>query len=427
MSLGGAHSAERWLGRRPGLGNALLASGLLLFLLPLSVSLVRSADPGPKWAVAMYAALLVLHGAVAVRLRAAMPAYVACVIAELVLVAAPNLQDPGTSAVYPAVLVPSSAAYLITTYTVSWTAGGVLPLLSLVIGVAGSLVVTARAFASGSTTTMVAAGGGGSLVLAALLLASVVAAWALGRFRLLRGEQMVALAERARRAEADRRRSEQEAAAGERARIARELHDVIAHCVTVMVRQAEGGRYVARTDPAEAERVLSAIARLGREALTDIRSMLGVLDEGPDTPTMLGPQPCVDDVPALVEGMRAAGQEIRLQVEGEPRPLDRAGHLAAFRLVQEGLTNVAKHAGPGAEAEVRVAWSDRLLRVEVRDHGGRPPADQAISAGGRGLVGMRERVHLVGGTLETGPSPTGGFSVVGELPTVPGSEGYDAS
>jgi signal transduction histidine kinase len=426
MSLGGAGSAERWLRRRPGLGNALLAGALLVFLLPLSVSLVRSADPGTEWAMAMYAALLALHGAVALRLHAPVAAYVVCVVAELVLALAPNLHDPGTSAVYPAVLLPSSAAYLVTAYTASWAAGGAVPMLSLVTGVVGSSVVAARAWASGSTTTMATAGGGGFLVLAGLLLASVVAAWALGRFRLLRGEQMLALAERARRAEADRRRSEDEAAAAERARIARELHDVIAHSVTVMVRQAEGGRYVARTDPREAERVLSAIADLGREALTDIRSMLGVLDDDPGSPTMLGPQPRVDDVPALVDRMRSAGQDVRLLVDGAPQPLDRAGHLAAYRLVQEGLTNVAKHAGPRATVEVRLTWSDRLLRVEVCDHGGRPPADPVIAAGGRGLVGMRERVHLVGGTLDVGPSPSGGFRVVGEVPTVSG-EGSDRS
>ncbi|MGL5908700.1 MAG: sensor histidine kinase, partial [Phycicoccus sp.] len=253
-------------------------------------------------------------------------------------------------------------------------------------------------------------------LLTGLLLASVVAAWALGRFRRLRAEQLVALAERAARAERDRDLRQREAAAPERARIARELHDVIAHSVSVMVRQAEGGRYVATRDPGAAAAVLGTIADTGREALTDIRSMLGVLDSGPDRPAE-GPQPTVADLSDLVDRLRAAGQPVRLRVDGEPQPLDAAAHLAAYRLVQEALTNVVKHAGGHVGAEVTLTWTPEALRVSVTDDGAPRPATAALPRSGRGLVGMGERLRLVGGTLTAGPGDRGGFVAAGEIPT----------
>jgi signal transduction histidine kinase len=292
----------------------------------------------------------------------------------------------------------------------------------LAIGVVGSLAVTLRAWASGSSTSLVT-DGPGIVLLAAVLLSCVVAAWALGRSQRLQAEQIAMLAERARRAEADRQERQHAAAAAERARIARELHDVIAHSVTVMVRQAEGGRYVAATDPVAAERALVAIADTGREALTDIRSMLGVLAEDPDRAgdgrAPLAPAPGVGDVPRLVERLGSAGQPVRLRVEGEPRPLPRAADLAAYRLVQEALTNVTKHAGPQVPAEVRLTWTDGALRLDVVDRGADGGAEPLVglAGGGRGLVGMRERLELAGGGLSVGRSEGGGFSVSGWLPT----------
>jgi signal transduction histidine kinase len=227
---------------------------------------------------------------------------------------------------------------------------------------------------------------------------------------------MLALVERARRAEVDRDRRLREAAADERARIARELHDVIAHSVSVMVRQAEGGRFVAGKDPEAAAAALGTIADTGRGALNDIRTMLGVLDPDPG-PAALGPQPSLDSLPELVERVRASGQPVGLRVEGRPQPLDRAGHLAAYRLVQEALTNVVKHAGPHVRADVVLTWTEEVLRLEVTDHGSPTRATDGMVPGGRGLVGMRERLHLVGGTLRAGPADSGGFAVVGEIPT----------
>lgn len=243
----------------------------------------------------------------------------------------------------------------------------------------------------------------------------VVAAWALGRFRRLRADQIAALAERVRAAEADREQRDREAAALERSRIARELHDVIAHSVSVMVRQAEAGRYVSAKDPAAAATALATIADTGREALTDMRILLGVLraDTGP---AATAPQPTLDDLPDLIRRVRDSGQAVRLRVDGTPRPLNRASQLAAYRLVQEALTNVVKHAGPDAETEVVLSWAPRRLRLQVSNTGSStlPAADG--SPGGGGLRGMAERVQLAGGRLHAGPGPTGGFQVEAEIP-----------
>ncbi|MGL5929910.1 MAG: sensor histidine kinase [Dermatophilaceae bacterium] len=385
---------------------------LAVVLLPSSLQVARAGGLGTGWAVVIPAAVALQLLAVAFRRRAPVTVFVTCALAELVLALAPHLRDLQSDAVYPAVLLPSSLVYLVAAYSVSSAGQAPWPALSLVVGGVGSLVVVLRA-ASGTT---LARGVADVLLLTGLLLASVVAAWALGRFRRLRAEQLVALAERAARAERDRDLRQREAAATERARIARELHDVIAHSVSVMVRQAEGGRYVAARDPGAAAAVLGTIADTGREALTDIRSMLGVLDSDPDRPAE-GPQPTVADLPDLVDRLRAAGQPVRLRVDGEPQPLDAAAHLAAYRLVQEALTNVVKHAGGHVGAEVALTWTPEALQVSVTDDGAPRPATAALPRSGRGLVGMGERLRLVGGTLTAGPGDRGGFVAAGEIPT----------
>ncbi len=413
----GLERVDAWARRRPELSDALLAVVLAGVLGPVSLAMVRDArlDGGP--AVAVWALLGTLHVAVAFRRRAPVPAFLVLAAAELGLAVAPFLADagePGTS--YPAVLLPSSLAYLLGAYSVSAYGRHRWPSLSLAVGLLGALLVTVRvATDPGPTTALGADGSGELLLLAAAALGAVVAAWALGRFRRVRADQLAALAERARRAEADREQRDRQAAAEERARIARELHDVVAHSVTVMVRQAEGGRYVAAKDPAAAASALGAIAETGRTALTDMRSLLGVLD-GAGSPGSTDPQPTLDDLPDLVQRIRASGQPVGLRIEGEPRPMDRAAHLAAYRLVQEALTNVVKHAGPDVEAEVVLTWSPRGLRLQVTDRGSPPRATDVLPAGGRGLTGMQERLHLVGGRLTVGPAESGGFAVLGEIP-----------
>jgi signal transduction histidine kinase len=201
----------------------------------------------------------------------------------------------------------------------------------------------------------------------------------------------------------------------ERSRIARELHDVIAHAVSVMVVQAGAARRVAVARPEQARDAMTSIESTGRQALGEMRRLVGVLRDN-DEPTTLDPQPRLLDVPALVEQAREAGLQVRLEVEGEPRPLPAGVDLSAYRIVQEALTNVRKHAGP-ASVEVAVRYGPHALHIEVCDDGRGAPVE-AVSNGhrGQGLIGMRERVALYGGRLDVGPRPQGGFRVLADLP-----------
>ena len=221
------------------------------------------------------------------------------------------------------------------------------------------------------------------------------------------------------------RAAEQEAAAAreqtgraiteERLRIARELHDVVAHSMSLIAVQAGVGSHVIRTDVDAAEEALDVIAETSRQALSQTRSLLGMLRER-DDPVGGSPTQSIGDLEALVDGVRAAGVAVSLDVVGTPRSLDAAVELTAFRIVQESLTNVLKHAGPG-QASVSVRYVDDSVEVEVVNAGGRGPAPSPLGgSGGHGLIGLRERAQLVGGTLEYGPGADG-FTVRAVLPT----------
>jgi len=211
------------------------------------------------------------------------------------------------------------------------------------------------------------------------------------------------------------RRAEQ-AAAAERARIARELHDIVAHHLSVVVLHAAGARASGGADPA----TLAEIEDSGRRALTETRRLFGVLRE-PDEETGRAPQPGISELPALASSLRAAGLEVSLSIDGYHPALPPAVNVSAYRIVQEALTNVLKHAGP-ARAEVTVDCTDGAVTIEVTDDGRGSPAAPAVPGeagvgGGQGLVGMRERVALFGGDLRAGPRPGGGFTVCARLPT----------
>ncbi|MFG6195200.1 sensor histidine kinase [Nonomuraea sp. JJY05] len=240
----------------------------------------------------------------------------------------------------------------------------------------------------------------------------LVAVWGAGRSLRLRRAYLDELKDRAERLERARAADTRAARAEERSRIARELHDVVAHHVSVMTVQAAAARRVLASDPDLAREALSAIEHTGRMAMTEMRNIVGVLRT--DARAELGPQPGVQDLPALVEQMREAGLPTRLIVEGEPRPLPAGIDLAAFRLAQEGLTNSLRHAGAGAEAVVTVRHDPRELDVRVEDDGLGAAGVSARS--GHGLVGIRERVALYGGILNIGPLPGGGFEVRARFP-----------
>jgi len=218
-------------------------------------------------------------------------------------------------------------------------------------------------------------------------------------------------AQRATQAERDRLAAAERAAAEERSRIARELHDVISHDVSMMVLQASVERRL-RNGQESADQTLATIESTGREALAELRRMLGVLRKADDD-APLQPQPGLAQLPELVEKARTAGLPVELVIAGEPVPVPAGLDIAAYRIVQESLTNVAKHAA-GAPVTATVRYGDRSLEIEVVDTGGRAAA--VAASGGHGLIGMKERVALFGGTLEAVPLTGGGFHVRALIP-----------
>jgi signal transduction histidine kinase len=227
-----------------------------------------------------------------------------------------------------------------------------------------------------------------------------------------RTQQTRELRERAERAERERERLASEAVAEERARIARELHDVVAHSVSVMVVQAAGVRRLLKSDQEREREALLVVERIGREALTEMRRMLGVLRASGDV-AALAPQPGMQHIDKLVDQARRAGLTVELEVVGEAVQLPTGLDLSAYRIVQEGLTNVLKH-GEQAKAHVRVRYGADEIELEVVDEGETTAA--AVTDDGHGLAGMRERVAVYGGEFEAGPREEGGFRVLARLP-----------
>lgn len=220
---------------------------------------------------------------------------------------------------------------------------------------------------------------------------------------------------RADRLEREREQEAQLAVADERARIAREMHDVVAHNVSVMVVQAEGAAYLLDTDPGRSRRAMGTVASTGRQALAEIRGLLGVLRSEQPADGERAPQPGLGDLPDLVDRVRHAGVAVDLTVTVDAGSVGAGRGLAAYRVVQEGLTNVLKHAGPRVRTQVRVDRADGALRLTVTDDG-RGVAADSTDGRGHGLRGMRERVGVYDGTLRAGPRPGGGYEVHAEIP-----------
>jgi signal transduction histidine kinase len=243
------------------------------------------------------------------------------------------------------------------------------------------------------------------------------AAWLLGLFAhnyrayAARLEQRTAELERAREALA------RQAVTEERLRLARELHDVVAHAMSVIAVQSGVGAHVADSRPEEVGKALAAIEATSRAALTELRRLLGVLRQDGEPPASLTPVPGLANLEGLLAEVAKAGLAVRLRVEGSPAPLPAGLDLSAYRIVQEALTNVVKHAGP-AHAQVTICYRDHEVAVEVTDDGRGVAAVAGDGRGGtgHGLIGMAERVAAFGGDLEVGPRPGGGFRVAARLP-----------
>jgi signal transduction histidine kinase len=251
---------------------------------------------------------------------------------------------------------------------------------------------------------------------------AVVVVLALGDWSHTRRRYSAAIEENSRLQEAEREDRSRRAVEEERERIARELHDIVTHHVSVIVIQAGAGLTALDRRPERARSALEAIDRTSREALTDMRRMLGILgdtregsDQGTPGDAPREPMPGLERLGRLIEEVRAAGLPVELSIDGVRRPLDAGVELAAYRIVQEALTNALKHAR-GARARVRLGYEPRAVDIEVTDEGGTGHRDTGESdGGGRGLIGMRERVALYGGDFEAGPTSTG-FRVHARLP-----------
>jgi signal transduction histidine kinase len=253
------------------------------------------------------------------------------------------------------------------------------------------------------------------------LVCASTAAIALGLVVRIRRSQLAGLRDRAAQLEIERDQRSMLAIAGERARVAREMHDILGHNLSVIIRLADGGAYAVRVNPDRTEQALTLIGETGREALNDLRRTLGALRDDTAVPD-LSPQPGIADVDGLCDRIRAAGPRVSYRTAGQI-PADRGLQLATYRIVQEALTNALKHAGPDTEARVSLEVVHQRLRIEVEDTGPSAGFEAATASGdGQGLIGMRERAALYGGTVKTGRTPDGGWTVQTELELAPAHE-----
>jgi signal transduction histidine kinase len=241
-----------------------------------------------------------------------------------------------------------------------------------------------------------------------------VGTWLIGRLVRARTHENVALHARAEQFAEDSAARAAEAVAAERARIARDLHDVISHSVSVMVVQAAAAEQITAIDVDRAREAMRIVQSTGRQALSELAHLLGMLRDGGEE-MGLAPQPSMSRVPELLSVLRAQGHDVDLRIEGPERPLPPGIALSVYRVVQEALTNVRKHAA-GARCTVLLQYSGNAVDVEVADDGAQSTSRVAVDGGGHGLIGMTERVGVYGGTLQAGPRAGGGYVVRAHLP-----------
>ncbi|HEX3647239.1 MAG TPA: sensor histidine kinase [Pseudonocardiaceae bacterium] len=387
-----------WLRRHPVVGDSVMAIVLALLTISESNESFPKHHPWYYWSVG---ALMVVP--VVLRRRWPIPvAYVILAGGLLQLLTHGALHTPGSMPVRTADLALGIALYTLVVYTDrrrSLTYAGILA--------AGTVIdVVWRLQDRGAQVVL----GTGALAIFGF-------AWATGEFVAARRAYHIELEARLRLLETERDQQATIAVAAERTRIARELHDVVAHAVSVMVVQADGAGYAVRSDPDLAEQAVRTISETGREALTELRRLLDVLRSDTDERDVRSPQPSVAGLPDLVERFRAVGLPVELTVRGHVADLPAAVGLGAYRIVQEALTNALKHAGAAARATVRVERVGGLVEVEILDDGGAGPVRRlAPVSGGNGLIGMRERATVLGGSLTVGRTPAGGWRVRATVP-----------
>jgi signal transduction histidine kinase len=385
-------------------GFAVVGFGLAAVATWTSTSLTGTPLTGPPWLLAVLP--LLIGGPLLLRRRAPLLMWVIVWVGISLQALATHLPPSGPELVF----VLCAGSYALAAHdTLARAVAG------LAVAVPGLTIFTTATHQSalGMVNPRTLLGGqvhGGTGFLAG----EILVFWLAGVFVRAR-RQATALAEH----NAALQRQAEQAVAAERARIARELHDIVAHHLSVVVLQAAG----ARASGQASDGTLEKIERSGRQALTEMRRLLGMLREQDEEPA-LAPQPGLGELPALAESVRAAGLPVRLVVDGDGAVLPPAVDVSAYRIVQEALTNVLKHAG-SAHAEVNIGYVDDSVTIEVTDDGpGLEPADPlwaVTTQSGRGLTGMRERVALFGGDLRAGPRPDGGFTIRARLPAGDGT------
>lgn len=373
-----------------------VAAALVLVLAAgASLSALRGAAPW-LW-IASVIALIGLAVCVAlrrIRPLTTLPVASACMLA---LVALPDL--PGG---VPPVLLPFTALYPVLLYSViAYTDHQVLP---VACGLIGSALVVARMVVS------FPGAGAPPVVLGAVAVASVLSAWALGRYRRIRVSYVRALEENAERAEQLRQEQVRAAIAAERRLIAREIHDVAAHSLAVVLTQADTARVLFDRDPERAREMLSTALSVGRDAMQEMRGMLGVLRSGDDP--VSGDQD--RDLDSLIGSFRQAGADVELRSSGTRHDLGTAERHAVYRVVQESVTNALKHVGPEVRCRIFQVWEPQRLTVIVTDDGP-GTADDLTARGGYGLVGMAERMRQIGGRFVVRSEPGAGTTVRAEF------------
>jgi signal transduction histidine kinase len=383
-----------WLSRHPKLVDGMLALVLAVIGLPAAGIAPRTAVSWVAWPMLF----------VPVVLRRKYP-----VAAFAVAVAGGALQ-----VVFGIRPSGSDLAILVLIYTLAAYRPRRLSVPGLGVCLIGSVTAVAR-FSTPRTVSPLHWILGGLVIFCG----TALIAWVLGDSMRYRRGYYLALEDRARQLEAERDAQAQIATAAERARIARELHDVIAHHVSVMVVQADGARYMLRADPDRAETAVAAVSRTGRQALAEMRRLLGVLRAG-DEVSQLAPVPGLGQLRELLDEARNAGLSVDFALRGAPRRLPQGAELAAYRVVQESLTNTRKHGGLAAAARVSLDYRPDGLLVEVTDDG--LGAAAVPDGAGHGLTGMRERMSMYGGTVEAGPLASGGYRVSAWLPCPPGAD-----
>lgn len=341
-------------------------------------------------------------------------------VASVVLVYAAGLAHVVAGA---ATFLPTDLAVLVALYSVTLHGPRWAHRTAIASALVGSLLLASVMVMQVFGVTGAADAAASLVAIWAFCSVCALATWAFGLMRRARRETIGALRDRAERLEVERDQQTRIATAAERTRIAREMHDIVAHSLSVIIAQADGGRYAAAADPDAATRALSTVSETGRAALADMRRLLGVLREPDGSPgdaaAPFTPQPAAEDLETLVEQVRASGVRASLVRMGTPRPLPPGVGLAVYRICQEALTNVLKHAGPDPTVTVLVQWQPAGLALEVTDDGRGAAADS--DGAGHGLVGMRERVAMIGGRFTAGPRPGGGFRVRAEVPLPAGA------